>query len=99
MLPTQKLLEPKRLAISLLATSIVMLVFISVAGMILLTGFVFLAAITLSINIEGDTVKFRVRRHPPWRLAVLALESLVVFGFAGFAFTRVPLGLVFYIGG
>ena len=98
MLQPKKLLEPRKLTVGLLTISIMMVLFLSIAGMVLLTALTFLAATNLYIDSEEDTVKFRRRRHPPWRLMILALESAVALGFAGFAFTRVPLGLVFYIG-
>ncbi len=98
MLQPQKLLHPMRLMVGLLVISIVMLVFVSAAGMILLTALVFLAAVSLSVDIKEDRVRVRLPKHSKSRWLVLASESVVALGFAGFAFAVVPLGLIFYIG-
>jgi hypothetical protein len=94
----QTFLHPIRLTVGLLAISIVMLLFVSVAGMILLTALAFLAAVSLSVDIKEDRVRVRLPNHSKSRWLVLALESVVALGFAGLAFAVVPLGLIFYIG-
>ena len=90
--------KPRIAAGTAVVSSLIIGLFVSVAGMILINALLFMAATTLSVDSGDAAIAVRVRRQPSWRMALVLCENAVVLAFVALAFIRVPQGLIFYVG-
>jgi hypothetical protein len=79
------------------AAMILIVLFVSVATVVIVNCLGFLAA-RLTYFDRADTATFHWRTHSRWSLIRLALETPAVLLFIAVALWKVPLGLIFYVG-